>query len=49
MKINVNSIRILYRAKKITIEGVKDAVERGWITAEDYEKTTGEKYPVAAE
>ena len=49
MKINVNSIRILYRAKKITIEGVKDAVERGWITEAQYQEITGEEYPVAAE
>jgi len=44
MKVSANSIRILYRAGKITIEGVKQAYDRGWITAEDYEKITGEVY-----
>lgn len=44
MKVNANSIRILYRAGKITIYGMKQAVERGWITAEDYKKITGEEY-----
>lgn len=45
MKINANSIRILYRAKKITIDGVLQAYNRGWITADEYEKITGEKVP----
>jgi len=44
MKVSKNSIRILYRAGKITIEGVKQAVERGWITAEDFEAITGEVF-----
>lgn len=44
MKVNPNSIRILYRAGKLTKQGVKDAVERGWITAEDYKNITGEEY-----
>ncbi len=34
MKVNVNSIWILYRSGKISREGVLDAVGRGWITRE---------------
>jgi hypothetical protein len=41
MNVNVNSIRILYRSGKITIDGVRNAMERGWITAEDFKKITG--------
>lgn len=44
MKVNKNSIRILYRAGKITIDGVRQAVERGWITPEQYTEITGEDY-----
>ena len=44
MKVSPNSIRILYRAGKITKDGVHEAVERGWITAEDYKNITGEEY-----
>lgn len=45
MKVNANSIRILYRAGKITIDGVRSAVERGWITEIEYKKNiTGEEY-----
>lgn len=43
MKISANSVFILYRSGKITKEGVKQALERGWITAAEYEKITGEK------
>ena len=44
MNINANSIRILYRAKKITIEGVREAVSRGWISVIDYKNITGQEY-----
>ena len=44
MKVNANSIRILYRSGKITIDGVKSAVERGWITKEQYKEITGKDY-----
>lgn len=44
MKINANSIRILYRAGKITIEGVHQAVERSWITPDQYTEITGKEY-----
>lgn len=41
MNISANSIRILYRSGKITIEGVRDAMNRGWITAAEFKKITG--------
>ena len=44
MKVNANSIRILFRAGKISVDGVKEAVERGWITTDDYKKITGKEY-----
>ena len=44
MKVNANSIRILYRAGKITIDGVKNAVERGWITEVQFKEITGKDY-----
>ena len=34
----------LYKHKRITKAGVADAVVEGIITAEDYEKITGEVY-----
>ena len=43
MKLSKNSIRILYRSGKITKEGVKRALYRGWITVKEYEDITGEK------
>ena len=44
MKVDPNSIRILYRAGKITLDGVHSSVERGWITEADYKDITGEEY-----
>lgn len=44
MKVNANSIRILYRSGKITIDGVKNAVERGWITEVQFKEITGNDY-----
>lgn len=44
MSIKAKAIRTLYRAKRITIEGVRQAVEDGLITAEEYAKITGEEY-----
>lgn len=41
MKINASSIRILYRTGKITIDGVRDALKRGWITTDEFKKITG--------
>ena len=36
MKVNKNSIAILYRTGKIGIAGVRKAVERDWISVEDF-------------
>lgn len=44
MTAKAKAIRTLYRAKRITIEGVRQAVEDGLITAEEYETITGEAY-----
>ena len=41
MKVNYKSIQVLYRAGKITIDGVRDALNRGWITADEFTKITG--------
>ena len=38
------AVRTLYRVKRITIEGVKQAVADKLITAEEYEIITGEAY-----
>ena len=44
MSVKANAIRTLYRAKRITIEGVGQAVKDGLITVEEYEKITGKQY-----
>lgn len=44
MKVSVESIRILYRAGKITADGVRSAVLRGWITEQDFEVITGQPF-----
>lgn len=44
MSVKAKAIRTLYRAKRITIEGVRQAVEDGLITTEEYKKITGESY-----
>lgn len=44
MSAKAKAIRTLYRAKRITLEGVRQAVTDGVITAEDYEEITGEAY-----
>ena len=44
MKIDKNSIILLYRTKKITIDGVRKAVERKWITKNDFKEITGQDY-----
>lgn len=38
------AVRTLYRAKRITLEGVKQAVVDGIITEVEYLKITGEAY-----
>ena len=37
-------IKRLYDTGKLTKDGVKNAVIKGWITAEQYETITGEAY-----
>lgn len=44
MKVNPNSIWILFRSGNIKLEGVKDAVKRKFITAEEYKMITGQEY-----
>ena len=36
--------RLYTEEKKLTIKGMKNAVVKGWITAEDFEEITGEKF-----
>lgn len=44
MSARAKAINTLYRAKRITIEGVKQAVADKLITAAEYETITGEAY-----
>lgn len=44
MSVKAKAIRTLYRAKRITLEGVKQAVVDKLITAEEYQAITGEAY-----
>jgi hypothetical protein len=44
MKVNKSSIVLLYRTGKIDVAGVRKAVERGWISAEDFVEITGQEY-----
>ena len=44
MSIKAKAIKTLYRAKRITIEGVKQAVVDGIITEAEYTEITGEQY-----
>lgn len=44
MSAKAKAIKTLYRAKRITIEGVRQAVEEGIITAEQFAEITGEQY-----
>ncbi|MBQ6807575.1 MAG: XkdX family protein [Firmicutes bacterium] len=39
------SVKRLYDAGKLSLNGVYGAVERGWITAAQYEEITGEACP----
>lgn len=43
MSTKAKAIRTLYRAKRITLEGVKQAVVDKLITETEYEEITGEK------
>lgn len=44
MTAKARAIRTLYRAKRITIEGVRQAVVDGLITTEEYKEITGKDY-----
>ena len=44
MSAKARAIRTLYRAKRITVEGVKRAVVDGLITEAEYKTITGEDY-----
>ena len=44
MSVQARAIRTLYRAKRITLEGVRQAVENRIITATEYKTITGEAY-----
>jgi hypothetical protein len=44
MTAKAKAIRTLYRAKRITIDGVKQAVMDGIITNEQYTEITGKEY-----
>lgn len=44
MSVKAKAIRTLYRAKRITVEGVRKAVVDRVITDAEFEKITGEPY-----
>lgn len=44
MSAKAKAIQTLYRAKRITIDGVKQAVKDGIITEAEYKTITGENY-----
>lgn len=44
MSAKAKAIRTLYRAKRITLDGVKQSVADGLITEEEYKLITGEQY-----
>ncbi len=44
MSARANAIKTLYRAKRITLDGVKKAVADGIITKDEYKAITGEVY-----
>lgn len=44
MSAKAKAIKTLYRVKRITIEGVKQALVDGIITEAEYTEITGEQY-----
>lgn len=44
MSAKAKAIRTLYRAKRITLDGVKQAVVNNLITTEEYKEITGVDY-----
>ena len=39
-----DKLKEMYKKGKITKAGLKNAVRKGWITAEQYQEITGEQY-----
>lgn len=44
MSVKAKAIKTLYKAKRITLDGVKQAVKDGIITEVEYKEITGEVY-----
>lgn len=44
MSIRAKAVRTLYRAKRIDLNGVKQAVIEGIVTEAEYKLITGEEY-----
>ena len=44
MTVKANAVRTLYHAKRITIDGVRKAVEDGLISSAEYTEITGKEY-----
>ena len=44
MSVKAKAVRTLYKAKRITIDGVKKAVSDGLITEDEYAMITGKSY-----
>lgn len=44
MSIRAKAVRTLYRAKRIDLNGVKQAVTEGIVTEAEYKLITGEEY-----
>lgn len=44
MSAKAKAIKTLFKAKRITLEGVKQAVVDGLITAQEYYEITGKEY-----
>ena len=44
MSVKAKAIKTLYKAKRITLGGVKQAVINGVITEEEYKEITGQQY-----
>ena len=45
MKMNVKALKTLLKAKRITVDSVKELVKSGLLTADQYAEITGEAYP----
>ena len=45
----VESLKRLYKAERLTKEQIKERVEKGTITKEEYKEITGEEYELTAD